>query len=356
MRAVEFLPPGSSLERAATVLRETGFDMAPVPNGRGIAGVVTQNSLASALGRGCSPYDSVDVALDYRYDTIGAYETGAEALRKLNDTGRSSLLVKDSVGNVIGIIAAGDLYPKRVPQPRPPLVGGMATPFGVYLTTGAFGAGVPRWALATTGAVMFGLFALGSLIAEWGYEAADKAGYAARFGSAWELLPMAILFIGMRLLPLSGIHAAEHKVVHAIERGEELVPEIVARMPRVHPRCGTNLWAGATIFLGIFSLSWPAEPDLRLIIAALATFLFWRPVGSLMQALVTTRPPNAKQIEMGIRSGKELLDKYRTLRGPMPNPFQRIWNSGMIHVLLGFAICEGAARGVEALTHWNLPF
>src|SRR5438270_13233654 len=120
----------------------------------------------------------------------------------------------------------------------------------------------------------------------------DKADQVT-FNPVWQILPVAILFIGMRLLPLSGIHAAEHKVVHAIERGEALVPEVVSRMPRVHPRCGTNLWAGATIFLGIFSLPWLDNAS-RLLIAAIVTFVLWRPVGQLMQGPVHTRPPSKK--------------------------------------------------------------
>ncbi len=32
-------------------------------------------------------------------------------------------------------------------------------------------------------------------------------------------------------------------VVHAIEEGEDLTLEKVRPMPRVHPRCGTNLVA-----------------------------------------------------------------------------------------------------------------
>ena len=338
MRPVECLSPESSLESAANLLRETGAEMAPVLNGRGLVGVITQASLGAALARGCSPFDSVETALDETYKTIGGYETGAEALRRLTETGSTALLVQDQVGRPIGVIAAGDLYPKKSPLPRPPLVGGMATPFGVYLTTGAFGAGVNRWALVTTGIVMYALYACGILIASWASNYVDLKAHPS-FNSVFDILPVAILFIGMRLLPLSGIHAAEHKVVHAIERGEALVPEVVSRMPRVHPRCGTNLWAGATIFLGIFGLPWLGDAE-RLLIAAIVTFLFWRPLGSLMQWLVTTKPPSPKQVEMGIRSGKDLLEKYRLSRGPMPNPFQRIWNSGIFHVMFGFACCE----------------
>jgi len=353
MRQIEYLLPENSLERAADLLRETGAEMAPVLNGNGLGGVVTQASLAEALAKGCSPFDSVETALDSGYKIIGGYETGAEALRRLTETGASALLVLDPTRRPIGLVSASDLFPKKSPLPRPAVVGGMATPFGVYLTTGAIGAGVSRWALAATGVVMYALYAAGALIAEWAYSRADQS-HRVTFDALWQVIPVAVLFIGMRLLPISGIHAAEHKVVHAIERGEALVPEVVARMPRVHPRCGTNLWAGATIFLGIFSLPWLDNAS-RLLIAAIVTFVLWRPVGHLMQWLVTTRPPSKKHIEMGIRSGKELLDKYRLTRGPSPNPLQRLWNSGIFHVMFGFVACELLVQGVWWLIDRNHP-
>ncbi|MER3495923.1 MAG: hypothetical protein C4320_03425, partial [Armatimonadota bacterium] len=59
-----------------------------------------------------------------------------------------------------------------------------------------------------------------------------------------------------RLLPLAGTHAAEHMAVNALERGEPLDPEVVARMPRTHIRCGTNLAVGAGLFFGISETPW----------------------------------------------------------------------------------------------------
>jgi len=85
-------------------------------------------------------------------------------------------------------------------------------------------------------------------------------------------------------------------------------------MPRVHPRCGTNLFAGLTIFTSIAFGPFPAADGLRVLIAAMVTLVFWRPVGNMLQWLVTTKPPTKKQIEMGIKSGNELLEKYRLRR------------------------------------------
>ena len=38
---------------------------------------------------------------------------------------------------------------------------------------------------------------------------------------------------------LYGYHGAEHKTINAYEAGAELVPEVVAKYPIEHPRCGT---------------------------------------------------------------------------------------------------------------------
>jgi uncharacterized protein YqhQ len=139
----------------------------------------------------------------------------------------------------------------------------------------------------------------------------------------------------MRLVPLSGIHGAEHQVVHAIEREEELKPEVIRRMPRIHPRCGTNLAAGASIFLTIFFGSWPAEGEIRFIVAALATVLLWRKVGGFLQQYITTKRPSDKQLQSGIRAGEMLLERFAEAKVTSPTIGQRIWSSGVLHVMTG---------------------
>src|SRR2546423_10530097 len=67
-----------------------------------------------------------------------------------------------------------------------------------------------------------------------------------------QALPFPLFLLFVRALPLVQYHAAEHQAVHAMERGEPLDPEIVRRMPRVHPRCGTNIMAGGMVFLIVF--------------------------------------------------------------------------------------------------------
>ena len=86
---------------------------------------------------------------------------------------------------------------------------------------------------------------------------------------------------------------------------------------------------------------WIPTLQLRLLIAAVVTLFFWRPLGNLVQRYVTTKRPNEKQIAMGIRSGKELLKKYAASPSGGASIGQRILNSGMLHVLAGGAIATG---------------
>jgi CBS domain-containing protein len=356
MRPIEPIPIESSLQRAAGALRSGSLGVLPIQDGTTLIGVVTERSVGQALADGCDPNDSLEIALvRENFGTIQSQSSGADALRRFAGGSDSALLVLDSSNRLLGGITASDLYPRPPSIPRPPAVGGMATPFGVYLTTGGLGAGVPRWALVSTGVLMFCLVAVGTLIEMFSYNWAAKAGYVTHQSPAWDGITIAVLFIGMRMLPLAGIHAAEHKVVHAIERGEPLVPEVVARMPRIHPRCGTNLWAGSAIFTIVFNLPF-GDMTLKLVAAAISTLIFWRPFGSFMQWILTTKPPNRKQIEMGIRSGKDLLEKYRVTRGATPSIYMRIWNSGMLQVLGGFAICQAIVSGVAYAFHLDLPF
>ncbi|HVL39822.1 MAG TPA: DUF1385 domain-containing protein, partial [Fimbriimonadaceae bacterium] len=185
-----------------------------------------------------------------------------------------------------------------------------------------------------TGASLFSMFLLGSILADQTLRLAP-----ASWGQMFVPLQLAFFLLAMRLLPISGIHAAEHKVVHAIEREEELRPEIVSRMPRVHPRCGTNLAAGVSLFLGLGGAHWIPDQQLRLLVAALATLALWRPLGSALQLYVTTRPPTKKHIEMGIRAGRELLEKYRASDGRRASIPIRIWNTGILHVMTGSTLC-----------------
>ena len=138
----------------------------------------------------------------------------------------------------------------------------------------------------------------------------------------------------VRLSPLAGYHAAEHQVVHAIERGQPLLTECVREMPREHPRCGTNFVAAALLF----SLGGALTPLLGALaypLGGLAALVWWRTLGGWLQRHFTTRPATDAQLDSGIRAARELLVRHaRSERND--TPLGRLWRSGMVHILLGF--------------------
>lgn len=354
MRTSPVLNPEDSLLRAAEALRETAYGAVPVVSGPYLMGIVTEQSLVRTLGSGASIYDPIQAAIDRPVAVLAPYVTGSEALRGFEATGAPELVVIDSDGRFIGVVSPSDLFPKPEQQLHPGMVGGMATPFGVYLTNGAIRAGASDVALVATGMLLFTMIFGASSLTDWAVASLPDTTPLWLAATLFNVLPILLFMVAIRLIPLSGIHAAEHKVVHAIERGEPLVPEVVNRMPRVHPRCGTNLAVGLSLFLGISQTDMIPDPELRLLLGLLVTLFFWRSLGNLVQQFVTTKPPNAKQLQMGIDAGKQLLEKYRTTRAVHATPFQRIWASGMLHVMAGSLLCFGIVQGLALLLGFPL--
>ncbi len=324
-------------------MRDFGCDTAIITEAGRVVGLIDEKGLLTAQMEGDVGTSSIETYFDREFHSIQASETGASALRLFEFSGARCLIVLDSFGAAAGILYPSDLIPRPLVEARPTMVGGMATPFGVYLTNGTIRAGAQDLPLLATGALLFSMFicamfASDALASFW-VQSFGKNELVASLQQ--DAFPTFLFLLAMRLMPLAGIHAAEHKVVHAIERGEPLIPEIVSRMPRVHPRCGTNLAAAAGLFLGMMNSTWIPDSELRLLVAALVTLTFWRPLGSLLQYWVTTRPPNAKQLEMGISAGRELLQKYQLDRERSSSPFVRIYCSGMIHVMTGSMLMYG---------------
>jgi len=285
---------------------------------------------------------------------FSAGTTGAEALRFLSDHPTASVPVVDSSGSYLGLVTANSVLLAGVKDPpRIGTVGGMATPFGVYLTNGNHWGGAKPWMLALTGSLLFLLFGLSSAlvaaldpwITKLPVSQMIQAGIAG-------FLAIAFAMIGLRLLPLAGIHAAEHMTVHAMERGEPLRVDVVRRMPRVHPRCGTNFAAGAMIFLGLSDAPFFGDRELAFLVAVLTTMIFWRPLGSFLQSAFTTRKPNDKQIQMGIDAANELIAKHNENPGRPPTPLRKLAMSGIHFVMIG---SMAMAVVVYVLSQW-FPF
>jgi uncharacterized protein YqhQ len=64
---------------------------------------------------------------------------------------------------------------------------------------------------------------------------------------------------------LFGYHGAEHKTINAYEAGAELTPDVVAKYPIEHPRCGTAFLL-TVAFVGVLLFSLLGRPDLPILI------------------------------------------------------------------------------------------
>ncbi len=144
---------------------------------------------------------------------------------------------------------------------------------------------------------------------------------------------------------LYGYHGAEHKTINAYEAGAELTPEVVARYPIEHPRCGTAfLLTVAVISVLLFSvLGRPPLPILILsrillipVVAGIAyEFIRWTAknmsnplvrimiIPNLALQHLTTREPDHSMLEVAIASFKRVLVSEQVLteaEAPLPAP------------------------------------
>ena len=281
-----------------------------------------------------------------------------ESLRLLEESGCAALPVENG-GGYIGMISRADIVAALGGALRPPVIGGMATPLGVWLTTGTLNGGAPPVGLFLSGALMGAYFLIAHFAIYFAlnffnpplaqlflYPQEGGAGnldYALNIGfAALETLGFLLL---LRTSPLAGIHAAEHQTVWAIERGVPLRADLVAQMPRAHPRCGTNLVAlGGLVQLLLGHL--PRIAPETVLPALLLIYFVWRRFGTLLQEVFTTRRASAKQMESGLRAGREVLEKYQRYPHEMAGFAARAFNGGIILSALGLMSVMKAAEYV----------
>ena len=358
------LAPDDSLHRFAQLMRFEPMGMLAVTSDGELHGIITQadilpvlqsvdsDVLAGEMQRPVSDFMRPPVAV------LRANMDLREAALTFAESGQTMLPVLDDRDYYLGVVSSNDMLVPELPVPRPARIGGMATPFGVYLSDGTVQAGVGNWALMASGAMMTSLYlvAMGSLSAFF-YGISRLAHRPLPFlvtlgddvpaGKPWlglatiaeSLLMFAVFMLLMRLTRLAGYHAAEHQTVHAIERFEPLVPAVVRRMPRAHPRCGTNLMAALLVFWYVRqALDYvPQFSGLVDFMAAVATLFVWRPFGTFLQERFTTKPASDRELASGIAAGSALLARYLESTPVRPSLLRRIWCSGMIQVMLGSA-------------------
>ncbi|MCE5315464.1 MAG: DUF1385 domain-containing protein [Armatimonadota bacterium] len=349
-----------SIRRAAGLIRGTsGSRILVLSDGR-VAGTVSERGISAYIASS----DDVDNALNSNIgqivETNGTFiNIGTpmkDAAQVFAATGEDVLPVIDNSGSYQGVIYRRDLVARLTKDLRPPSIAGMATPLGVYLTTGSISGGAGNLGLFLTGASLGLMMTVAGLIVTGLQTLFSKlTGFpvGAFLGSPpltmnpnlYDLpfyistaLTVVIFLLIMRLSPLSGYHAAEHMTVHAIEAGESLEPSTVVQMPRVHPRCGTNLLAAAGVFIIVTS---KIDSEIAVLLALLIVVLGWRSIGGMLQYYATTKKPNARQLASGIAAGSELLEKYQKNPNFQLIGFQKVWKLGFPQTFAGMATMLG---------------
>ncbi len=177
----------------------------------------------------------------------------------------------------------------------------------------------------------------------------------------WQIVGNLVTFflflLVVRLTPLAAYHAAEHKVVHAIERYGYPTREMAREMPRVHRRCGTTLLAG---ILPAFLIAAPlllVRPALALLVVLLGWTFRYR-VGALIQQHLTTREPSEEQLAAGLDAGHKLLDDWRRNPHTDLSPLVSLWHRGLVQllagVLIGSQLLQWAYQYLHIWLDWEL--
>lgn len=372
VRPCPSLQVNDSVGKAAEALRQSGVAVLPVVADGQVVGIVDEERLFALSLNSHHRRQVADLMMPVPTVLITEMPI-TQAAWMLQRSGLRALPVVDATGRLRGVVTRSDVASALLRGLRPPRIGGMATPFGVYLTTGNHRGGVGDFALMTTGVVMalclvaaraitaFTLYALDALLNTRlfsAYLTGIGTIPAAPWGGSWlDLIPWAeilLFFSLMRMLPLTGYHGAEHQVVHAIERGEDLVPEAVSRMPLEHPRCGTNL---AALVLLLTTIAVSRAPAPLMVVLVIGTLLFWRQAGMLLQRLFTVKRPTPQQLLNGLRAGQQLLERFQHQPSRfVPLPMQ-VWNMGFLQVLVGAWLTLGVLNKVAqalGLPHFPL--
>lgn len=372
IRSAPPLAPDDPAAKAIRLLRTRGLPALPVADAGRLVGLLHEadiTALAAGAPDPAAAAASVRVRQLMRPITlIARHDQDLASIAELfqeRRAGSAPVIAND--GRYLGMVLRRDLVAALVGQPPIPAIAGLATPFGVHLTTGRHRAGRGDLALGMTGVVLMAanllaygiIYGLVKLAEHWlpALLAAQMGSSAALGMGGWlAVLQMLLFLVLLRLSPLTGVHAAEHMVVHAIEEGEDLTLEKVRAMPRVHARCGTNLMAllvligmGGQVLVSNASAAAGGSWLLAFLLIVVVILLTWRRLGSSLQRWVTTRGPSDGQLLAAIKVGEVLLARVQAQPGARASAARRIWNTGFVQVLLGFAL-------VFALVEYGAPW
>lgn len=374
VRRAPSLGPGDTAAKAVRLMRAKGVPALPVAERAAIVGITSEGDV---LELAAGAFDARRVlrttTVSQIMRPVGVVASEAQPLRELalllRQLGADSVPVVDESGRYRGILLTRDILAALAGEPVVPPVAGLATPGGVYLTTGSLRAGAGDLGLIATGAALmvFNLISREVVLgASWavdrlfplsaGTSGADEIGATGIIAAAvfWGLHMLLFLAL-LRASPLTGTHGAEHMVVHAIEEGEDLELEKVRQMPRVHPRCGTNLLALLILlviaqqFLSRLGGVDEATRIFALFVLVMVVLLTWKRLGAGLQRWVTTKRPSDRQLAAAIEVAEDLLGKARAHPSAATSLPRRVWNSGFTQVLTGFFLVALLAEYVPVL-------
>ncbi len=255
------------------------------------------------------------------------------------------------------------------PTPPVPRISGSAMPGGVHMSTGVLRTS-SDWQLALTGLAMAALgsgamvltYAVTWLIAQltglplvpYLLQLAHTTDQASDiiFQIGINLLTFLCFLTLMRLSPLAGYHAAEHKVIGAIEHYGELTEELAWTMPRAHRRCGSNLLAGVLpmLLVGVPLASVNLMLGLGVIVVGWSLRM---QTGYFIQMIFSTREPTAREMAAGLRSGHKILNEWRADPYKRVPPLVNMWRRGFVQMFAGlFIAMEVFGRIYEHLHIW----
>ena len=379
-RRVEPLALTDTVGKAVDTVRRSPVGATPVVDRDAVVGMVSERDLLRLLPLSASVTDEhpaestrtapVESVMARDVVLLPDWYSLQQTAKLMEARSFETMAVVDERGSYLGVISRSDLIESLGNALRPFAVGGMATPLGVYLHTGNHRAGAGDLGLLLTGGTLWLLFQGGHWLVFAVLFALDEmAGWhlSEMFLSPFVAAPQWLYWLFrvlkgtaflllIRSIPLAGYHAAEHQVVHTVERGYRLDLDIVRAMPRPHPRCGTNLAVFLALLLlltesllGRVALS--AGSSEELVAAALLgalmimlTLLLWQFVGMKVQQHFTTRPASDKQLRDGMEAARQILDRYHretTHRAPW---WRRVWHVGLLQVVAGFACTMGVSQ------------
>lgn len=253
---------------------------------------------------------------------------------------------------------------RTLPVPR---LSGSAVMGGVHLSTGNYGTASPL-RLFFSGLGLTALMGTGlalTYIESWLLQrftglplAGPLLGLVETSSEPWAMaavplltiLPLINFLILLRISPLSGYHAAEHKVVSAIEKYGVLHWDQVMRMPRAHPRCGTVLLFGIIPTLLIAYPLFFHQPVLAVAVAMLGWLARFR-IGYFIQQNFTTRTPTEQQLKAGVEAGERILRLWRADPNRRVPLVKNLWIRGLPQLLGGVFVGQYIMRFVYEHLH-----